>query len=57
VIALSVHDEPSVRSAAISAGADAFVLKRAIATELLAAVDLVSGAAARPKKPPSPPVR
>ena len=39
VIVLSIHDEQSVRSAAIEAGADAFVLKRAIATELLTAVD------------------
>ena len=39
VIVLSVHDEQSVRSAAIEAGADAFVLKRAIATDLLPAVD------------------
>ena len=41
VIALSVHDEDSVRRAAMEAGADAFVLKRAIATDLLAAVELV----------------
>jgi len=43
VIVLSVHDEQSVRRAALEAGADAFVLKRAIATELLAAVDAVRG--------------
>jgi two-component system secretion response regulator SsrB len=41
VIVLSVHDEQSVRSAAIEAGADAFVLKRALATDLLPAVDAV----------------
>ena len=41
VIALSVHDEDSVRRAAMEAGADAFVLKRAIATDLLAAVERV----------------
>ena len=41
VIALSVHDEQSVRSEAIEAGADAFVLKRAIATDLLPSVDAV----------------
>ena len=41
VIVLSVHDEQSVRRAAIEAGADAFVLKRAIATDLLPAVDSV----------------
>ena len=39
VIVVSVHDEQSVRAAAMEAGADAFVLKRAIATDLLAAVD------------------
>jgi two-component system secretion response regulator SsrB len=41
VIVLSVHDEQSVRDAALQAGADAFVLKRAIATDLLAAVEHV----------------
>jgi two-component system secretion response regulator SsrB len=43
VIILSVHDEQTVRQAAIEAGADAFVLKRAIATDLLPAVELVRG--------------
>ena len=43
VIVLSVHDEQSVRDAAMEAGADAFVLKRAIATDLLPAVDFVRG--------------
>jgi len=41
VIVLSVHDEETVRLAALEAGADAFVLKRAIATDLLPAVALV----------------
>jgi DNA-binding NarL/FixJ family response regulator len=41
VIVLSVHDEQSVRKAVMEAGADAFVLKRSIATELLDAVDAV----------------
>jgi DNA-binding NarL/FixJ family response regulator len=41
VIVISVHDEQSVRKAVMDAGADAFVLKRAIATELLSAVDAV----------------
>ncbi len=41
VIVLSVHDEPSVCRAAMEAGADGFVLKRALATELLPAVDTV----------------
>ena len=39
VILISVHDEESVRSAALAAGADAVVLKRAIATDLLAAIE------------------
>ncbi len=43
VIVLSVHDEQSVREAVMEAGADAFVLKRALATDLLPAVDLVRG--------------
>jgi DNA-binding NarL/FixJ family response regulator len=43
VIVLSVHDEPSVRRAALEHGADAFVLKRAISTELMSAVDAVRG--------------
>jgi two-component system secretion response regulator SsrB len=38
VIVISVHDEGSVRQAAMRAGADAFVLKRAIVTDLLPAV-------------------
>jgi DNA-binding NarL/FixJ family response regulator len=43
VIVLSVHDEQAVHRAAMEAGADAFVLKRAIVTDLLAAVELVRG--------------
>jgi len=43
VIVVSVHDEESVRRAVMDAGADAFVLKRAIATDLLAAIALVRG--------------
>ena len=67
VIVLSVHDEESVRSAAIEAGAAAFVLKRTIATDLLPAVDaLRSGQSVekttdegRPtsNRRPTPPVR
>jgi DNA-binding NarL/FixJ family response regulator len=41
VIVLSVHDEESVRSASMEAGADAFVLKRAIVTDLLPAIEAV----------------
>ncbi len=43
VIVLSVCDEESVRRAAMEAGADAFVLKRALATDLLPAVARVRG--------------
>ena len=39
LIVLSVHDEPSVRRLAQEAGADGFVLTRAIATELLAVIE------------------
>jgi len=49
LIAISVHDEPSVGKAALQAGADAFVPKRAIATDLVAAVEaaLAGGPQAR----------
>ncbi len=67
VIVLSVHDEDCIRNAALEAGADAFVLKRAIATDLLPAVDAVRRGQSmettteegRPtiKKTPSQPVR
>jgi len=43
VIVLSVHDEESVHRAAMDAGADAFVLKRAIVTDLLPAVARLRG--------------
>ena len=51
IVVLSVHDESSVRRAALDAGADAFVLKRVIATDLLAAVDQVR-AVSGPKPAP-----
>jgi DNA-binding NarL/FixJ family response regulator len=41
VIALSVHDEPTVVQSALEAGASGFVLKRTIASDLLNAVDAV----------------
>jgi DNA-binding NarL/FixJ family response regulator len=41
LILISVHDEPSVCRAAMAAGADGFVLKRNLATQLLNAVDEV----------------
>jgi len=43
VIVLSVHDEESVRRAALAAGADAVVLKRAIVTDLLPAIAHLRG--------------
>ena len=39
VLMLSVHDEPTVVKAALDAGADALILKRCLATDLLPAVD------------------
>jgi two-component system secretion response regulator SsrB len=41
MIVISVFDEPSVSKAALEAGTNGFVLKRAIATDLLPAVDAV----------------
>jgi DNA-binding NarL/FixJ family response regulator len=52
LVVLSVHDEPSVRRAAMDAGADGFVLTRAIATDLLPAVEAVL-ARGRSAAPPS----
>lgn len=39
LLLLTVHDEASVAKAALAAGADGVVLKRAIVTDLLAGVD------------------
>ena len=41
VVVLSVHDEASVKTAALAAGADALVLKRSLATDLLPAIEQV----------------
>jgi two-component system secretion response regulator SsrB len=44
ILVLSVHDEPTVAQAAFAAGAHAVVLKRALATDLLPAVDALQKA-------------
>jgi len=41
VIVVSVHDQPSVSRSILEAGANGFVVKRAMATDLLAAADAV----------------
>ena len=41
LIVLSIHNDPAVRRAAMESGADGFVLKSAIATDLLPAIDAV----------------
>jgi len=41
IIVISVHDEPCIGQSAMEAGADGFVLKRDLATELMPAVDAV----------------
>ena len=43
MIVLSIYDELSVARAAMGAGANGFVLKRAIATDMLDAIDAVLG--------------
>ncbi len=43
LVAISVHDEDSVRQAVLGAGADEFVVKRAMATDLLPAVERLRG--------------
>ena len=44
VVTLCIEDDPAVARCALAAGADAVVLKRAIATDLLPAVDKVLAA-------------
>jgi DNA-binding NarL/FixJ family response regulator len=39
ILMLSVHDEATVAEAALGAGADAVVLKRSLATDLMPALD------------------
>ncbi len=41
MIVVSVHDQSTVSRSVLEAGADGFVVKRAIATDLLAAADAV----------------
>ena len=41
LLLLSVHDEPTVTSSVLTAGADGVVLTRSIATDLLPAVDAI----------------
>jgi DNA-binding NarL/FixJ family response regulator len=41
IIALSMHGEPAIVRSALNAGADGYVLKSAIGTDLLSAVDNV----------------
>jgi DNA-binding NarL/FixJ family response regulator len=56
LIVISVHDEPSVEAAVLAVGADAFVLKRSLATDLLAAIDAVlAGELFFPKRTGRPP--
>ena len=65
LIVLSVHDEPSVCAKTIEAGADGFIFKRAIATDLLPGLDAVMSGkqyvspALRPRSsdPPQKPTR
>ena len=44
LVVISIYDEPAVRERALAAGADAFVLKRNLATDLLPTVDAVLAA-------------
>lgn len=41
LVVLSVHDVPTVRETVLAAGADAFLLKRDVVTDLLPAIDAV----------------
>lgn len=53
ILLISVHDEPAVLAAAAAAGADALILKRDIAANLLPTVDeLLAGRHADGSRPP-----
>ncbi len=41
IVIVSLHDQPTVGRSVLNAGADGFVVKRTIATDLLAAIDAV----------------
>jgi DNA-binding NarL/FixJ family response regulator len=41
IVMVSLHDQPNVRRSVLEAGADSFVIKRTIATDLLSAIDAV----------------
>jgi two-component system secretion response regulator SsrB len=41
VLLLSLYDEPTVVEAALNAGADGFLVKRALATDLILAIEAV----------------
>lgn len=49
IIAISVGDEPALSRAALAAGADGFITKRAIATDLVPTVEAVLAARAAPQ--------
>lgn len=55
LVVLSVHDEGTVRRAVLEAGADAFVPKRAIATDLLPTLERLCGG--RHQERSAPPCR
>jgi DNA-binding NarL/FixJ family response regulator len=41
IVIVSLHDQPAVSRSVLNAGADGFVIKQTIATDLLAAIDAV----------------
>lgn len=52
LILLTVHEEPTVRTAALDAGADALVLKKSLATDLLPTLEAVLERRTSPKHHP-----
>lgn len=50
VIAVSVHDEPRVRRAVMASGADGFVVKRALATDLLPTIEALLEGVTEPSR-------
>lgn len=43
IVIVSLYDQPTVRRSVLKSGADSFVTKRSIATDLLSAIDAVLG--------------
>jgi DNA-binding NarL/FixJ family response regulator len=55
LIVISVHDEPRVRETVLRAGADAFLIKRLLSSELIPAIEAVRSSRSWPDRAPGEP--